>query len=77
MSGPIPAVRAALAKAGWSIDDVDLFELNEAFAAQVSKGKNFPSMTGYQRKELSKYYRLSKDKLFQHDRLSKERTFTA
>ena len=53
MSGPIPAVRAALAKAGWSIDDVDLFELNEAFAAQVSKGKNFPSITGDQRKELS------------------------
>lgn len=33
-TGPIPAVRKALEKAGWGIGDVDLFELNEAFAAQ-------------------------------------------
>ncbi|XP_070569144.1 acetyl-CoA acetyltransferase, cytosolic-like [Ptychodera flava] len=33
-TGPIPAVRKALEKAGWNKDDVDLFELNEAFAAQ-------------------------------------------
>ena len=33
-TGPIPAVRAALAKAGWDKDEVDLYELNEAFAAQ-------------------------------------------
>jgi acetyl-CoA C-acetyltransferase len=32
--GPVPAVRAALAKAGLSLRDIDLFELNEAFAAQ-------------------------------------------
>ena len=32
--GPIPAVTEALNKADWSIDDVDLFEINEAFAAQ-------------------------------------------
>jgi acetyl-CoA C-acetyltransferase len=32
--GPVPAVRAALEKAGISLRDVDLFELNEAFAAQ-------------------------------------------
>ena len=32
--GPVPAVRAALDKAGVSLRDVDLFELNEAFAAQ-------------------------------------------
>ncbi|WP_421951191.1 acetyl-CoA C-acetyltransferase [Pelagibacterium sp.] len=32
--GPIPASRKALAKAGWSIGDVDLWEANEAFAAQ-------------------------------------------
>ena len=33
-SGPIPASRRALEKAGWSIGDVDLVESNEAFAAQ-------------------------------------------
>ena len=33
-SGPVPAVKKALAKAGWSVDDVDVFELNEAFASQ-------------------------------------------
>ncbi|WP_420402762.1 acetyl-CoA C-acetyltransferase [Nisaea sp.] len=34
-SGPIPASRAALEKAGWSADDLDLVEANEAFAAQA------------------------------------------
>ena len=34
-SGPIPASRAALAKAGWKADDLDLIEANEAFAAQA------------------------------------------
>lgn len=34
-SGPIPASRAALQKAGWAIDDLDLIEANEAFAAQA------------------------------------------
>lgn len=33
--GPVPAVRALLAKASVAIQDVDLWELNEAFAAQV------------------------------------------
>lgn len=32
--GPIPATRKALAKAGLSVNDIDLFEANEAFAAQ-------------------------------------------
>lgn len=32
--GPISASRKALERAGWSIDDVDLWEINEAFAAQ-------------------------------------------
>jgi acetyl-CoA acetyltransferase family protein len=32
--GPVPATRAALAKAGLSIGDIDLVEVNEAFAAQ-------------------------------------------
>lgn len=34
-SGPIPASRKALAKAGWEVDDLDLIEANEAFAAQA------------------------------------------
>src|SRR4051812_46504362 len=33
--GPIPAVRAVLERAGMTIDDVDIVEINEAFAAQV------------------------------------------
>ena len=33
-SGPLPATEKALSKAGLSIDDIDLIELNEAFAAQ-------------------------------------------
>jgi len=32
--GPIPATNLALKRAGWQISDVDLFEINEAFAAQ-------------------------------------------
>ena len=31
-TAPVPAMRQALARAGWNIDDVDLFEVNEAFA---------------------------------------------
>ena len=34
-TGPIPASRKALEKAGWSIDELDLVEANEAFAAQA------------------------------------------
>ena len=34
-TGPIPASRMALKKAGWSPDDLDLIEANEAFAAQA------------------------------------------
>ncbi|MCW5652237.1 acetyl-CoA C-acetyltransferase [Hydrogenophaga sp.] len=33
--GPVPASKKALARAGWKVADVDLFELNEAFAAQA------------------------------------------
>jgi acetyl-CoA C-acetyltransferase len=33
--GPVPASKKALARAGWKASDVDLFELNEAFAAQA------------------------------------------
>ena len=31
-TAPVPAMRKALARAGWSVDEVDLFEVNEAFA---------------------------------------------
>ncbi len=40
-TGPIPASKKALEKAGWTIKDLDLIEANEAFAAQaiaVNKG---------------------------------------
>ncbi|MEO9237380.1 MAG: acetyl-CoA C-acetyltransferase [Jatrophihabitantaceae bacterium] len=37
LTGPAPAARKALAKAGLSIDEIDLFEVNEAFAAVVLK----------------------------------------
>jgi acetyl-CoA C-acetyltransferase len=43
--GPIPAVDMALKKAGWKIEDIDLFEINEAFAAQsiaVIRGLKIP-----------------------------------
>ncbi len=33
--GPVPASRKALEKAGWTVDDLDLVEANEAFAAQA------------------------------------------
>jgi acetyl-CoA C-acetyltransferase len=33
LTGPAPAARKALAKAGLDVDDIDLFEINEAFAA--------------------------------------------
>jgi acetyl-CoA C-acetyltransferase len=33
-TGPIPSAKKALDLAGWSVKDVDLFEVNEAFAAQ-------------------------------------------
>jgi len=34
-TGPIPASRKALEKAGWKVKDLDLVEANEAFAAQA------------------------------------------
>lgn len=37
LTGPTPATRKALDRAGLSVDDIDLFELNEAFAAVVMK----------------------------------------
>jgi acetyl-CoA C-acetyltransferase len=43
-TGPIPATKLALKKAGWTVADLDLIEANEAFAAQaicVSRGLGF------------------------------------
>lgn len=43
--GPVPASRRALEKAGWTVDDLDLIEANEAFAAQalaVGKDMGWP-----------------------------------
>jgi acetyl-CoA C-acetyltransferase len=37
LTGPIPATRKALAMAGLEVGDIDLFEINEAFAAVVLK----------------------------------------
>ena len=37
LTGPAPAARKALEKAGLTIDDIDLFEVNEAFAAVVMR----------------------------------------
>ena len=45
-SGPIPATRLALKRAGWKVEDLDLIEANEAFAAQacaVAKELKFDS----------------------------------
>jgi len=38
--GPIQAIRQALSRAGMTPDDIDLFEINEAFAAQVLPSAN-------------------------------------
>ena len=40
LTGPAPAARKALAKAGLTIDDIDLFEVNEAFASVVMRFVN-------------------------------------
>ncbi|SEB59121.1 acetyl-CoA C-acetyltransferase [Paramicrobacterium humi] len=37
LTGPVPATRKALARAGLTVDDIDVFEVNEAFAAVVLK----------------------------------------
>jgi len=45
-TAPVPAIQKALAKAGWTVDDVDLFEVNEAFAVVAmiaAKDLNIPA----------------------------------
>ena len=44
---PVKAIPVALARAGWSMDDVDLFEVNEAFAAQVMADVKGLAREGY------------------------------
>jgi acetyl-CoA C-acetyltransferase len=44
---PVKAIPLALARAGWRMDDVDLFEINEAFAAQVLGDKVGLDREGY------------------------------
>ena len=39
-TGPIPATERCLGKAGWTVDDLDLVEANEAFAAQAISVNN-------------------------------------
>ncbi len=45
---PVKAIPVALARAGWSMDDVDLFEVNEAFAAQVMADVKGLARDGYE-----------------------------
>jgi acetyl-CoA C-acetyltransferase len=42
--GPVPASRNALAKAGLAVQDLDVIEANEAFAAQACGGRNWLSI---------------------------------
>ena len=45
-TGPIPAIKSALSNIDWNINDIDLFELNEAFASQAcacAKDLNIPA----------------------------------
>jgi acetyl-CoA C-acetyltransferase len=44
---PVKAIPVALQRAGWSIEDVDLFEINEAFAAQVLADQRGLEREGY------------------------------
>ena len=53
-TGPIPASRAALKKAGWTIDDLDLVEANEAFAAQVLSNLQALSSRSFAESELGR-----------------------
>ena len=49
-TGPIPASRKALEKAGWNVGDLDLIESNEAFAAQscaVNKEMGWDTSVSY------------------------------
>jgi acetyl-CoA C-acetyltransferase len=47
--GPVPATAAALVRAGLSLDDIDVIELNEAFAAQALACTRAWEFTGHDR----------------------------
>jgi acetyl-CoA C-acetyltransferase len=44
---PVKAIPIALKRAGWAMEDVDLFEINEAFASQVLADRNGLARAGY------------------------------
>src|SRR5690606_371939 len=44
LAGPVPAAQKALAKAGLRVEDIDLFELNEAFASVVLRFQKYLSV---------------------------------
>jgi 3-oxoadipyl-CoA thiolase len=51
--GPVPATKKALKRAGLEIDDIDLVEVNEAFAAQVLSCLKFLSFSGGERNKMN------------------------
>jgi acetyl-CoA C-acetyltransferase len=50
LTGPAPATHKALAKAGLTVDDIDLVEMNEAFAAVVLR---FMADTGFDHEQVN------------------------
>src|SRR3546814_1532492 len=61
LTGPIPSTAKALEKAGMSIDDIDLFEVNEAFASVVLawEKEHQPDRSEEQTSELQSLMRIS------------------
>ncbi len=51
--GPVPATKKALKRAGLEIDDIDLVEVNEAFAAQVLSCLKFLNFSGGERNKMN------------------------
>ena len=54
LTGPVPATEKLLAKAGLTVDDIDLFELNEAFASVVHE---LPEEAGHPGREAQRQRR--------------------
>ena len=55
-TGPVPASRKALEKAGWKVSDLDLVESNEAFAAQSLAVMGSLGLDPAKRKKVARYY---------------------